>query len=153
MWSTFGSSHVSMFSFGGQALPFLPYGLRGGHRIHDLYEEGLDAIARYPDAVIPVERINGPVMVVCGKLDSLWPSCRMSAQIVSRLQDNGFRHAVHLLEYADAGHSVFGPPVAAESVDFAALGTLGGSPESNNAARRESWPKAVSFLDAALKSK
>lgn len=150
MWSTFGSSSVSMFSLGGQPLPFLPYGLRGGHRVHDLYDEGLDAIAQHPDAIIPVERINGPVMVVCGTVDSLWPSCRMSAQIVARLQANAFRHAVQFLEYADAGHSVFGPPVAADSSDFTALGTLGGSPASNNAARVDSWLKAVTFLDAVL---
>jgi dienelactone hydrolase len=151
VWSTFGSSTTSMFSVAGQPLPFLPYGMRSGYRILNLYDDGLDAIAQHPDAIIPVERINGPVMVICGQLDSLWPSCRMSAQVVSRLQDNKFRHAVQLLDYRDAGHSVFGPPVAPESPDFTTLGTLGGSPASNNAARLESWPKAVTFIDAALK--
>jgi dienelactone hydrolase len=151
VWSTFGSSTTSMFSFAGQPLPFLPYGMRSGHRILNLYDDGLNAIAQHPDAIIPVERINGPVMVICGTLDSLWPSCRMSAQVVARLHDHKFRHTVRLLDYSDAGHSVFGPPVAPESPDFAALGALGGSPASNNAARLDSWPKAVTFIDAALK--
>jgi dienelactone hydrolase len=151
IWSTFGSSHTSMFSLAGQPLPYLPYGLSGGSRIYNLYDDGLNALAQHPDAIIPVEQINGPVMVICGKVDSLWPSCRMSAQVIARLEANKFEHAFQLLEYADAGHSVFGPPVGPESPAFASLGSLGGSPASNNAARIDAWPKAVSFIDAALK--
>jgi hypothetical protein len=151
VWSTFGSSRASMFSLLGQPLPYLPYGLSGGGRILNLYDEGLNALPQHPDAIIPVERINGPVMVICGKLDSLWPSCRMSAQIIGRLEDRKFPHAFRILEYADAGHSVFGPAIAPESNAFAALGRLGGNPAANNAARIESWPKAVVFIDAALK--
>lgn len=151
VWSTFGSSRVSMFSLAGQSLPYVPYGLSGGNRVFNLYDEGLNALAQHPDAIIPVEKINGPVMVICGTIDSLWPSCRMSAQIVTRLEARKFTHAVRLLEYPDAGHSVFGPTVAPESPAFASLGSSGGAPASNNAARIDSWPKAVSFIDAALK--
>jgi uncharacterized protein len=146
IWSTFGSSKTSMFSLAGQPLPCLPYGLGRGSGIHGPFDDGLNALAQHSDAIIPVEKINGPVMVICGKLDSLWPSCRMSAQVVARLEINGFKHAFQFLEYADAGHSVFGPPVAPENPFFTALG---GS--SGNAARIDSWPKAVTFIDAALK--
>ena len=146
VWSTFGSPRTSMFSRAGQPLPYLPYGLGRGAGIHGPFDDGLNALAQHADAIIPVEKINGPVMVICGKLDSLWPSCRMSAQVVARLETNGFKHAYQLLEYADAGHSVFGPPVAPENPFFTALG---GS--SGNAARIDSWPKAVTFIDAALK--
>ena len=146
VWSTFGSSRTSMFSRAGQPLPYLPYGLGRGSGVHNLYDDGLNALAQHPDAIIPVEKINGPVMVICGKLDSLWPSCRMSAQVVARLEANNVKHAFQILEYSDAGHSVFGPPVAPENPAFAALGGAAG-----NAARIDSWPKAVTFIDAALK--
>jgi dienelactone hydrolase len=152
VWSTFSSFHTSMFSLAGQPLPYLPYGLRGGSRTYNLFDDGLNVLAEHPDAIIPVERINGPVMLICGGLDSLWPSCRMSAQVVGRLRANSFRHAFQVLEYPEAGHSVFGPPVSAESPDFVSLGSLGGSSASNNAARIDSWPKAVTFIDAALKA-
>jgi dienelactone hydrolase len=151
IWSTFGSSRVSMFSLAGQPLPFLPYGYRGGSRIYNLYDDGLNGVAEHPDAIIPVEQINGPVMLICGKVDSLWPSCRMSAQVIARLEANKFPHAFQLLEYPNAGHSVLGPPVAPDSPSFASIGSLGGSPASNNAARIDSWPKTVAFIDAALK--
>lgn len=149
MWSTFGSSHLSMFSLSGQPLPFLPNSLGG--RNDGSYDEALNALAQHPDAIIPVEKINGPVMVICGKADSLWPSCRMSAQIIARLKANEFPHAFQLQEYPDAGHSVFGPPVDSGSPGFASLGFRGGSPAANNAARVDSWPKAMAFIDAALK--
>src|SRR5580704_8124789 len=103
IWTTFGSSHTSMFSLEGKPLPYLPHGLSGGSRIYDLYDEGLNSIAQHPDAVIPVERINGPVMLICGRLDTLWPSCRMSTQVIARLEANKFRHAFQLLEYAGGG--------------------------------------------------
>jgi dienelactone hydrolase len=109
VWSTFGSSRTSMFSVAGQPLPYLPYGLSPAPGVRDLFDDGLNALAKHPDAVIPVEKINGPVMVICGKLDALWPSCRMSAQVMARLEANNFKHAFQMLEYADAGHSVFGP--------------------------------------------
>jgi|HubBroStandDraft_3_1064219.scaffolds.fasta_scaffold12063_3 dienelactone hydrolase len=124
IWTTF-DSRTSMFSLEGQPLPYLPYGMSGGSRIYDLYDEGLNSIAQHPDAVIPVEQINGPAMLICGKVDSLWPSCRMSAQVVARLEANKFQHAFQLLDYADAGHSVFGPSVAPESPAFGSLGRLG----------------------------
>jgi dienelactone hydrolase len=152
IWPTFGSSRTSMFSLEGQPLPYLPYGLSGGSRIYDLYEEGLNSIAQHPDADIPVEQINGPVMLICGKLDALWPSCRMSAQVIARLEANKFQHAFQLLEYADGGHSVFGSSVAREGPDSGSREGMGGGPASNHAARIDSWPKAVTFIDAALKS-
>ena len=98
-----------------------------------------------------MEKINGPVRVICGKLDSVWPSCRMAVQIVARLETGKFPHAVQLLDYANGGHSVFGPAIPPEAPAFASLGSLGGSPAGNNAARIDSWPKAVGFIDAALK--
>jgi dienelactone hydrolase len=146
IWSTFGSSRTSMFSLAGQPLPYLPYGLSRAPGVRDLFDDGLNALAQHPDAVIPVEKINGPIMVICGKLDSLWPSCRMSAQIVARLEANRFKHAFQILAYGDAGHSVFGPPVAPENPAFAVFGGAAG-----NAARIDSWPKALTFIDAVLK--
>lgn len=142
----------STFTLGGQPLPDLPYGWTGAFvSIYDLYERGLTTLSEHPDAVIPVERIDGPVMLVCGKADSLWPSCPMSEQIVARLKARGFHHPVELLAYADAGHAVFGPPADPGSPNFANLGSLGGSATGNQAARQDDWPRAMAFLDAALK--
>ncbi len=100
------------------------------------------------DARDPEEHLK---MVVAAVPSSVMPSCRMSAQIIARLKANEFPHVFQLQEYADAGHSVFGPPIDSASPVFASLGFWGGSPAANNAARVDSWPKAMSFIDAALR--
>jgi hypothetical protein len=151
-----GISHTnpnppSTFTQAGQPLPDLPYGGGAFTSVYDLYARGLPALDQHPAAIIPVERINGPVMLICGKADTLWPSCPMSEQVTARLKARHFRRPVAFLSYADAGHAVFGPPADPASPHFAALGSLGGSPQGNQAARQDNWPRAMAFMDEALK--
>jgi uncharacterized protein len=144
---------VPSWTENGKAVPFLPYGWNGSFRsVFALYDDGLQDLERHPEAVIPVERIDGPVMLVCGEADTLWPSCRMSLMVRARLQTHNFTHPVTLLKYADAGHGAFGTPIARDNPAYAKLGALGGSTDGNAAARNEAWPKALMFLDVALKS-
>lgn len=141
---------ASTYTLGGKPLPYLPYG-GPFTTIYGLYAKGLLALDQHQDAIIPVEDINGPVMLVCGKSDTLWPSCPMSEQVAARLKAKHFGHRVALLEYADAGHAVFGKPHDPHSPGIDKLAELGGTPQGNNAARADSLPKALKFLDAALK--
>lgn len=141
---------TSTFTLAGKPLPFLPYG-HPFTSVFNLYAKGLLALDQHGDAIIPVDRINGPVMLVCGKSDSLWPSCPMSEQMDARLKFKHFSHSVQLLEYPDAGHAVFGQPVSSDDPHIAELAKLGGSVEGNQKARRDSWTRAMAFLDAALK--
>jgi len=150
-----GISHTSgdppsTFTLAGKPLPDLPYGMPF-KTVYGLYAKGLLALDQHQDAIIPVERINGPVMLVCGKADTLWPSCPMAEQVVARLKAQRFHHRVSLLEYADAGHAVFGQPLDPQNPRLPHLADDGGSVEGNQAARKDSWPRAMAFLDAALK--
>jgi uncharacterized protein len=142
---------ASTFTQAGKPVPFLPYGGSSGS-IFTLYSEGLKNLPAHPDAAIAVEHINGPVMLVCGKDDSLWPSCAMAEQVSARLKSWRFAHTHELLEYEDAGHRAFGPPVDPGSAEFAKLGTLGGDAAGNNAARMDNWPRALQFLNTALRA-
>lgn len=135
----------SSWTAGGRDVPSLPYGQGSfSEGIISVYRRGLENMAAHPDAAIAIERSPAPVLLICGEKDSLWPSCRMARQLAAR------DPRVTLLSYADAGHGVFGPPLAADNPHRARLGTLGGSPEGNNAARRDGWPKVLAFLDRAL---
>jgi dienelactone hydrolase len=140
----------STFTLAGKPLPYLPYG-GPFTTIYNLYANGLRALDRHEDAIIPVERINGPVMLVCGKSDTLWPSCPMAEQVAARLKAEHFAHSVQLVEYSDAGHAVFGRPLDPDAPAFANLAKEGGSPEGNNAARTDSWSRMMAFLESALK--
>lgn len=44
------------------------------------------------DALIKVENINGPILLISAKDDNLWPSEAMSNEIVRRLEANSFIH-------------------------------------------------------------
>jgi len=52
-----------------------------------------------------VEKINGPLLLISGKADTMWPSTPMCEQIISRLSANSFpfpyRH-----EALECGHGV-----------------------------------------------
>lgn len=150
-----GISHTSAdppstFTLRGQPLPDLPYGMPFTS-VYQLYAKGLAALGQHQDAIIPVERINGPIMLVCGKADTLWPSCPMSEQVAARLRAKGFRRPVELLEYDDAGHAVYGQPYDPSNPRIASLADLGGTVEGNQAARRDSWARSMAFLDQVLK--
>jgi dienelactone hydrolase len=137
---------------GGDPLPFLPYApysvmAKGG--VFALYNEALPALPQHPDAAIPVERIGGRIMLVCGEADTLWPSCPMSDQIAARLKANG-RPTPLVLRYADAGHAVFGTPVDRTNPNYGSLASLGGTADGNAAARADAWPKVLAFLRAAV---
>ncbi len=81
--------------------------------------------------------------------------CEVALTAASRYTEikaaKGFNHPVQLLEYGDAGHAVFGPPADPASPNYKNLGSLGGSPDGDNAARQDDWPRAMAFMDGALK--
>lgn len=157
VWPGISQTHSappSTFTLAGKPLPFLPYGWSGPTTsIYDLYAKGLPAIGEHPDATISVEHINGPVILVCGEKDRIWPSCLMSEQVVHRLKAHRFKYPVKLLKYAEAGHAAFGPPSSPGSDRIQKFAALGGTGEGNQAARFEDWPKVMAFMDAALNHK
>jgi dienelactone hydrolase len=134
----------SSWSAGGADLPALPYGRFAPPTIGSVYENGLAKAAEHPDTAIPIEKSTAPVLLVCGEADTLWPSCPMARQLKAR------DPRVTVLNYADAGHAVFGPPVDPTSPGYPRLGALGGSSAGNAAARVDGWPKVLAFLHKAL---
>ena len=103
-------------------------------------------------AIIPVEQIAGPVFLVCGGDDELWPSCDYSDAILARLQ-NAPNPPVEL-RYQDAGHFVglLVPYLPATTSGTTATGDrveAGGSPTADGAGRADAWPKLLAFVAAA----
>jgi dienelactone hydrolase len=105
--------------------------------------------APVPSEAIAVEKISGPIFLVGGDADALWPSGVSVDLIAQRLKENGRRHVV-ALTYPDAGHAVgVGlPNIRTQTVLESRYGTLGlgGSPEADEAAREDSWPRLLRFL-------
>ena len=57
-------------------------------------------------ATIPVERIHGPVLLLSGEADNLWPSTMLSEMIVTRLRSHRFKYPVEHTAYPEAGHLI-----------------------------------------------
>jgi dienelactone hydrolase len=106
-------------------------------------------------AEIPVERINGPVLLVSGQDDQMWPSPVLAEIAMKRLARSGHRFPYTHLSYPGAGHIIGQPglpatvtaslhPLAGRSLAF------GGNARDNAAAAADSWPKVLAFFGAAL---
>lgn len=110
-----------------------------------------DAVAA---AEIAVERTNGPILLVSGEDDAMWPSSRMGELAEKRAADNGFDRIVHL-RYAGAGHGCGrepGLPTMLQSVHpvDGELYAFGGTAKGNADAQADSWQRTLSFLREAL---
>jgi len=152
VWQGFDWSFVPVdsasWSANGKPVPFLPITNVGWSG--DVYSPALATAARHPEAAIPVERINGPVLLLCGEEDSLWPSCPMARAAKARRDQKGNRAETVLLAYKDAGHFGVGPPLAKGREVPWMITMFGGSKDGNVAARADGWPRILAFLQQAL---
>lgn len=140
----------SSWSEGGREVPSLGYGSYDSKRgLYAVFEDGLKSVGEHPETVIPVERFGGRLLLICGGMDTLWPSCPMAEQVQARAAGAG-RPATQLLRYPEAGHGVMGAPLAANEADMRRFAQLGGTAKANAAARADGWPKIMVFLQAAL---
>jgi len=107
------------------------------------------------DLCIEVERIAGPVMLISGRADGVWPSAELADLAVKRMRSAGFPHQLEHLSYEDAGHDIAWPnapttmnrfqhPLTGEELD------AGGTAEGTAYASRNSWPRMLEFLRSAL---
>jgi pimeloyl-ACP methyl ester carboxylesterase len=56
-------------------------------------------------ATIPVENIRGPILLVSGTDDQMWPSSVLADIAMRRLESNGFRFPFQHLKYEGGGSS------------------------------------------------
>lgn len=98
-----------------------------------------------PGAVIPVEMIQGPLLLSCGGVDAVWSSCAFAHAIQARLEVHGYRHAHQLAEYPDAGHGAGFNEAPSVPIHYAALG---GNAEADALAITDFWSRELAFLDS-----
>lgn len=97
------------YSFHDQPLPFVPMtwsatpNLLTGN-LRGAFEKMMRDQAAMERAMIPVERIAGPIYFVSASQDEMWPSKEMADAMMKRLDAHGFRHpAEHLI--VQGGHN------------------------------------------------
>lgn len=144
------TSVKSSFSLDGKPVTYMPYDQSAPFStVLDLYQRSLKFTDQHPGAAIPVEKINGPVLLLSGRQDGLWPSSAMSDQVIARLDAEGFKHKRQHIAYDNAGHTGVVPPYDEKPGSNGGF-NMGGTPEGNKAAREDAFAKTLVFFAEAL---
>jgi dienelactone hydrolase len=170
-WAASGRDKVTgelipCWTRGGRPIPFAPLPLRGFMwrsafpvvamqrpvLFRNLFRAGLRNRHAIEQAAIPVENMRGPLLLVSGGEDHLWPAAEMSEAIISRLKRKNFAYAAEHLYYPGAGHMLRYPflpttPRASSNKHLrGAKFSFGGTPEADAAAQDDAWRRTISFF-------
>jgi len=100
---------------------------------------------------IPVERLDGPILLLAGDDDKVWLSAWSVQEVTDRLDAYHFGHPHQALVFPQAGHGVGTLPFQPAGTTLVhpvtgGLIALGGTRPANAAARRDGWTKMLEFL-------
>src|SRR5580765_1318028 len=160
-----GAAPRSAWTYRGKPLPFVPPPIDGRPpgpaaaspeaplELTPMFLKSLEDRGAVEAAAIFVERIRGPVLLISGEDDRLWPSPVLAEIAAARLAAH--TRAVTHLRYSGAGHMIgpVGLPATANTILHPLRGramALGGTPAGNAAAAADSWPRVLEFLRTAL---
>lgn len=105
-------------------------------------------------AAIAVEDIQGPVLLISGGDDQLWPADVLSEKVISRLKEHNHSYHYEHINFPNAGHSFTAPGYStAQSVTSAFGGNkllLGGTPKDNAQAQFDAWYRMIGFFNDSL---
>lgn len=151
----------SSWTLHGKPLPFAtpvinPAMFNNGKpmRFVSTYADGLKDTHAVEKAVIPVERIAGPVLLISAGDDQIWPSPLMASQIMQRLAAQDFAYNDESLCYAGAGHAIlppYGPTNASIVTVPGGSFAFGGNPTAYAWADRDAWSEVLAFLHSAFR--
>jgi dienelactone hydrolase len=107
-------------------------------------------------AAIAVEQTHGPILLISGEDDGVWPSSMMADAIAGRLKSAHFSFPVENWKYPHSGHRAGRPeivptwhgrvvqPVSGRGMD------LGGNPKGDANSTLDAIPKVLAFLRQSL---
>lgn len=114
----------------------------------DVFEPSLHDTAAVTRAMMPLERIRGPVLMFSGKYDVAWPSTPMGELAMRRMKERGHPHDHEHVAYENAGHvweDGYLPVMG-----FAPI--QGGTAAGNAEAQAVSWRRVLQFLERYLRA-
>ena len=159
------SIRTSSWTLAGVDLPYVALAEpRVGATWREWFANSLGAAP--PEAAIPVERINGPVLFVSGTEDGIWPCSEMADAAIARLHAHRFEFPIEHARYEGGGHAILMPPYRVGPIENPwpddayhrpqwlkeGIGSLqlGGTSEGNRLARIDAWPRMIRFLKEHL---
>ncbi|HEV7236298.1 MAG TPA: acyl-CoA thioester hydrolase/BAAT C-terminal domain-containing protein [Ktedonobacteraceae bacterium] len=164
-------SKPSSWSYHGQPLPSVPMLYTSSSNTDSmppppqgqaisftsLYLNSLSNTEAVERAAIPVEKTNGPVLLISAQDDALWPSTHFCELVMERLDKYTFPYAYQHLNYKGAGHLInypYLPTTATASLQSNSGVTLlyGGNAQDTAFAAEDSWGKVLAFLQQHLQA-
>jgi dienelactone hydrolase len=116
------------------------------------YERALKDETAVAAAEIAVEKIDGPLLLISGTDDQMWPSTRLSEMAIERLKAHDHPFPYEHLRYEGAGHMIT-LPNAEPPASWSSRYEVGGTQEANEFANTDSWTKVLGFLEKHLKQR
>jgi dienelactone hydrolase len=154
---------VDSWTWQGKPFPYAPFDMGAVDMASSpidqspAFRPSLDEPAAAAPAAIPVERINGAVLLVSGTDDKQWQSSEFADVAYERLRENNHPFPFEHLRFEGAGHLIRYPYVPTTvtyyrhpvvPLDFA----LGGNAKANEAAAEGSWRRLLDFLRENLQA-
>ncbi len=120
------------------------------------YLDAMKDTSAVEQATIAVENIKGPILLISGEDDQVWPATLLSNMVIERLEQCHHPYPYEHISYPGTGHIIFAPyapttyswfihPVSGEKL------LSGGNAEDTAFASVDSWTHTLNFLDTSLK--
>jgi dienelactone hydrolase len=106
-------------------------------------------------AEIAVEDIQGPILLISGGDDQLWPSDLLSEKVIARLKEHNHPYYCEHINFPKAGHSFAAPGLITTQSVVSPFGEgmnllLGGTPKDNAHAQFDAWKSVKAFFNKYL---
>ena len=151
----------SSWTLDANPVPFLPFAkprardlprfvasmIAGNVALRPMYERALADTEARERATTPLEQIAGPVLLISGTDDQLWPAPMLCELAMARFASHQHRFPDQHLTYEGAGHLIGAPGRRAIRTGRFAVG---GSPAIDAQASQAAWPRVLDFLEAAV---
>jgi dienelactone hydrolase len=143
----------------GKDIPFIPMEKLKGNESDTLetlsyWMAGLSKKDFRDKASIPVENINGAILLFSGKQDEVWPAVFMANAIENRLKSHEFQFKCDNIQYENAGHLIATKPETKYNMETGSMFIgekeyafkYGGTAEGDWNAKQDAKQKVFDFL-------
>ncbi|MEM7162222.1 MAG: acyl-CoA thioester hydrolase/BAAT C-terminal domain-containing protein [Bacteroidota bacterium] len=147
------------WTFEGEAIPFVPMQkFKGNESVHietlEYWMKPLLDSSIAEENAIRIERIKGPILLLSGRDDKVWPASFMSDMMAKRLIDSSFLFDFQNIQYDNAGHLISGHPnqsLQSQQGKMTINGkeytyNFGGTAAGDQAAKRDAAQRVFNYL-------